>query len=351
MLTSVEFLSSSAISAKLAAACSLWLSALACCSTAAVASFTALLCSSAALAIAWEPLCIVSTSLVNCSNFSPAWVRFKTAFCINSFNFTPCSATSLPWFAACSIKFLTSSILVLTLSTLFCIFSTAPFVVSALFALTSAKLLVSSATTANPFPCSLARAASIAALRASKLVCSAASAIIPTLFPILLLASFSFSLWDAIPSATLLACIILFALFWTKLTASFIVLWEFLISSIVWFASFVIISVLLCISLTAASDSSAAPAFCSAAAAICSIALFSCSTALTASWVLANNSDETDEIVSLSCCCLAKVLFLFLSLALPKLLFEVIGFETLDPLPALTVVEAPLFLINAIISP
>ncbi|CAM2993484.1 hypothetical protein HEBU111660_08950 [Helicobacter burdigaliensis] len=46
----------------------------------------------------------------------------------------------------------------------------------------SASFLTSSATTANPLPCSPALAASIAALSASKLVCSAISFITPTMF-------------------------------------------------------------------------------------------------------------------------------------------------------------------------
>ncbi|MOA54890.1 hypothetical protein D3C78_1785850 [compost metagenome] len=48
----------------------------------------------------------------------------------------------------------------------------------------SASLRTSSATTAKPLPCSPARAASIAALRAKRLVCSAISSITAMMAPI-----------------------------------------------------------------------------------------------------------------------------------------------------------------------
>jgi hypothetical protein len=50
--------------------------------------------------------------------------------------------------------------------------------------LRSASLRTSSATTAKPLPCSPARAASMAALRARRLVCSAMSSIVSTMAPI-----------------------------------------------------------------------------------------------------------------------------------------------------------------------
>ena len=62
-----------------------------------------------------------------------------------------------------------------------CISSPISFV---LFADLSANLLTSSATTAKPIPCSPALAASMAALRANRLVCSAISSITSTIFPI-----------------------------------------------------------------------------------------------------------------------------------------------------------------------
>ena len=49
----------------------------------------------------------------------------------------------------------------------------------------SASLRTSSATTANPRPCSPARAASMAAFKASRLVCSARSSITSTILPML----------------------------------------------------------------------------------------------------------------------------------------------------------------------
>ena len=52
------------------------------------------------------------------------------------------------------------------------------------FALCSDKLRISSATTAKPLPYSPALAASIAALRANKLVCSATLLIVFTILPI-----------------------------------------------------------------------------------------------------------------------------------------------------------------------
>jgi len=48
----------------------------------------------------------------------------------------------------------------------------------------SASFLISSATTENPFPASPALAASIAAFKAKRLVCSAISPILLTMFPI-----------------------------------------------------------------------------------------------------------------------------------------------------------------------
>lgn len=57
----------------------------------------------------------------------------------------------------------------------FCIFPTVPWIEVAELEDSSASFLTSSDTTANPLPCSPALAASIAAFKASKFVCSAIS--------------------------------------------------------------------------------------------------------------------------------------------------------------------------------
>ncbi len=49
----------------------------------------------------------------------------------------------------------------------------------------SARLLISSATTANPLPASPALAASIAAFKAKRLVCSVIELMVSTILPIL----------------------------------------------------------------------------------------------------------------------------------------------------------------------
>ena len=88
-----------------------------------------------------------------------------------------------------------------TLPMIFCIAvtdSSVAFLISVIFSSISsvllpvsvASFLTSSATTANPFPASPARAASIVALRASKFVCSAISRMAETTSPILETCSF-----------------------------------------------------------------------------------------------------------------------------------------------------------------
>ncbi|MPM99045.1 hypothetical protein SDC9_146235 [bioreactor metagenome] len=68
----------------------------------------------------------------------------------------------------------------------------------------SANFLISSATTANPLPASPALAASIAAFRANKLVCSAMEAITSLACPILIELSFVFNIISKIPFVALL---------------------------------------------------------------------------------------------------------------------------------------------------
>ena len=59
-------------------------------------------------------------------------------------------------------------------------------ILSVAFLLSSASFLISSATTANPFPASPALAASIAAFRANRFVCSAIELIVSTIDQIFL---------------------------------------------------------------------------------------------------------------------------------------------------------------------
>jgi hypothetical protein len=74
----------------------------------------------------------------------------------------------------------------------FVITSVAPFV-------SSASFLISSATTAKPFPASPARAASIAAFSARRFVCSAILRIVFTISPIFCVKSRSLDIFSSSP--------------------------------------------------------------------------------------------------------------------------------------------------------
>ena len=170
LLILVEVFKSSAISL------SSWLATL--------TSARALLCSTTALAISWVPL--TASSLAEAMFSLPA--RNSLAFCASKSEFfTSLSICSLYWPKSCPIfskpstlsckSFCISSksctVLLMsstTASTPARISSTTPRISRADRSEVSARLRTSSATTAKPRPCSPARAASMAAFKASRLV-------------------------------------------------------------------------------------------------------------------------------------------------------------------------------------
>ena len=161
--------------ARACAACWLWSRAVRCCCTARCASAAAAACCSAALATfsapRWASRALASASTAASST---AWAT-SAMTCISPRTVSsvattprPASASAWAWVAIALIRAAISRTSARIASVMPC---TSP----ALRSEVSAKARTSSATTAKPRPCSPARAASMAALRASRLVWSAMS--------------------------------------------------------------------------------------------------------------------------------------------------------------------------------
>jgi len=177
----------------------------------------------------------------------------------------------------------------------------------ALFSEISARFRTSSATTANPRPCSPARAASMAAFRASKLVWSAIRTTAPTISPICS-EFFSSSLISLVDSmfASALVCTPLI-----RPSISMVVVLIRPCSTSPFckenLASSSAFSAALAIWLIPARDSSAPAEDCSAAAAICSMLRPNCSAALAASSRDDVISSTAEASRSAMACCRARV--------------------------------------------
>ena len=187
------------------------------------------------------------------------------------------------------------------------IWPTRSWICLALFSLVSASVRTSSATTAKPLPCWPARAASIAAFRASRLVWSAMRATALTMSPMLAAWRSSSatrctdSAWRRAASVTLATVARTSESMRLVVACMLSALARELLTADSWRA----IEALTCV--IAASDSWAAPEASSAPLAIWSAARLSSSEAEAASLMPADSWLEALATRSATCCCLASV--------------------------------------------
>ena len=180
----VLFFSSSESSASSWAACSLWLSAWLCCTTVLVASSQAAPCSSAAAAITSDPFCASTAARLD-SSLARAISRQAATTAIASTRIVSSPlTTSLPLRISSRAALAELPMPSAIEATSFWIWPINSWMSRADFSLVSASVRTSSATTAKPLPCWPARAASMAAFNASRLVWSAMRATAFTTSPI-----------------------------------------------------------------------------------------------------------------------------------------------------------------------
>jgi hypothetical protein len=304
---SVEFFSSSAISDRLPEVCSHSASAVPCSSTVLAASSQALLCSAAAEAICSAPFraCCEATLLwpaADAISVAPATISAASMrICSSCLRMTPLFSTS-PWMPSAASLMPPA----MTLTSPW-IWPTSSWICLALFSLVSARVRTSSATTAKPLPCWPARAASMAAFSASRLVWSAMRATALTMSPMLAAwrsssaTIFTLSAWRLAATPTLVTVL---CTSWLMRPASVCMTSALLCASVA-APSWRVMAPPTCV--MAASDSCAAPEASSAPVAIWSVARLSSSAADAASLMPLDSWLDALATRSAACCCLASV--------------------------------------------
>ena len=177
----VLFFSSSESSASSCAACSLWLSAWFCCTTVLVASSQAAPCSSAAAAITSDPFCASTAARLDSRGRGRSRGRRRPPPSRRADRLQPADHLALAISSRAALA--EPDALGDDLTSLW-IWPINSWMSRADFSLVSASVRTSSATTAKPLPCWPARAASMAAFNASRLVWSAMRATAFTTSPI-----------------------------------------------------------------------------------------------------------------------------------------------------------------------